>query len=240
MINFREISAFVWAASGLLSSLLLPVVCLCFLDERDYLLSLDKFTKLKHEHVEILKKPNGNPLLQLYSRNMLHPSLVIQPYLLLHGTELLLPERCASANQSTPVTGVDKISTWLFDAKRRLWFGWHFSSSSSMGLSESQWLALAAAPKVPAFLSVLASSWIVTEVLTKPHKRSTLYHRIMLGLASMDIIFSLAAFASTWPIPHEATPMWSAGNDLTCNLQGFMIQLSTSCFIYVSTRFTLS
>jgi len=105
-----------------------------------------------------------------------------------------------------------------------------------MALSRAQLLSLAIAPKLPALLSVLASSWIVTEVLTNPRKRSSLYHRIMLGFASVDIIFSIFAFASTWPIPRDAAPAWSAGNGLTCTVQGFMMQLSSACFTYVSER----
>jgi len=106
-----------------------------------------------------------------------------------------------------------------------------------MALSHAQWVSLAIAPKAPALLSMISSGWIVLEVTSNAAKRRHLYHRIMCAFAVMDILFSQAIFASTWPIPHHVSGsvVGNVGNDMTCNLQGFVNQMFASAsFLYVS------
>jgi hypothetical protein len=94
-----------------------------------------------------------------------------------------------------------------------------------MTFSESQIIALALAPKVTGFLSMVGSFWIIVEVLMDDLKRTNVYHRLLLGLSSSDFIFSIFMFASTWPIPSDTPDIaWAIGNERTCKVQGFVLQ----------------
>ena len=110
-----------------------------------------------------------------------------------------------------------------------------------------QLVALALVPKVSGFLSICGSSWIVIEVVTTETKRCRVFHRIMCCMSIVDLLSSVAYFASTWAIPttHRGNGTidddedddeyyvddgitWNIGNGTTCAIQGFFIQLSLS------------
>mmetsp|Transcript_12333 Transcript_12333/g.27797 ORF Transcript_12333/g.27797 Transcript_12333/m.27797 type:complete len:440 (-) Transcript_12333:273-1592(-) len=95
-----------------------------------------------------------------------------------------------------------------------------------MARSHAQQVALALGPKFSASLSLLGSGWIILEVWRDRKKQALVYHRLLLGLSCLDILVSSAWFLSTWPVPKEATGLvYNVGNQLTCNIQGFFIQL---------------
>jgi hypothetical protein len=96
----------------------------------------------------------------------------------------------------------------------------------------SQAIALAIAPKVGGLLSILGSSWIFLEVMGNAGKRKLVYHRLMFMLSLFDIIVSSAAFASTWPMTPDGDPWGAIGNEVTCNIQGFALQLGSTLFCY--------
>jgi len=102
-----------------------------------------------------------------------------------------------------------------------------------MGNSESQLKAIAIAPKVPAFLSVLGSAFIVLHVFyARQGKRST-HHRLLMGMSVCDAIVSLVFFLGTWPMPRGSPFSWGAvGTQGTCNFQGFFAQFGLSVPIY--------
>ena len=58
------------------------------------------------------------------------------------------------------------------------------------------------------------------------------YQRLILMTSLFDFITSCSHFTSTWPIPKSSTEddvdgiAWNIGNTTTCNIQGFIIQLS--------------
>ena len=59
------------------------------------------------------------------------------------------------------------------------------------------------------------------------------YQRLMLMTSLFDFITSCSHFTSTWPIPKRGSNeddedgiAWNIGNTTTCNIQGFIIQLS--------------
>ena len=91
---------------------------------------------------------------------------------------------------------------------------------------------LALAPKATASLSLLGSSWILIEFATDPYHKlqHSMYHRIILGLSVVDFASSLAAFATTWPIPasegndNDDSFLWSTGTWTTCTIQGMLNQ----------------
>ena len=102
-----------------------------------------------------------------------------------------------------------------------------------MGFSLSQQVALALAPKITGFISVLGSFWILVEIAMDKLKRTNVYHRLLFGLSAVDLVSSLAFFLSTWPIPQgssingeesEMDVVWAVGNRHTCRFQGFWIQ----------------
>ncbi|CAJ1966365.1 unnamed protein product [Cylindrotheca closterium] len=86
------------------------------------------------------------------------------------------------------------------------------------------------------FLSIIASVWIVVEVLKEPSKRSNVYHRLLCGMSLWDGIVSAAMFLSTWPMPtggeDEDNTVWAIGNELTCLIQGTFVQFSIAPPIY--------
>jgi hypothetical protein len=80
----------------------------------------------------------------------------------------------------------------------------------------------------------LGPSWIFLEVLGNAGKHKLVYHRLMFMFSLFDIIVSPAAFASTWPMTMTLNgDSWGAiGNEVTCNMQGFAIQLGSTLFCY--------
>lgn len=93
-------------------------------------------------------------------------------------------------------------------------------------------ITLAIAPKVGGFLSVLGSTWIFAEVLGDGEKRKVVYHRLMFMFSFFDIIVSSAAFASTWSMIPDGNAWNAIGNQATCNMQGFALQLGSTLFTY--------
>ena len=70
-------------------------------------------------------------------------------------------------------------------------------------------------------------------MLSKPKKnRFTTYHQIVLGISFFDIVGSLAYILVAVLAPHEAGFHLSRGNEATCTLQGFMIQLGQTSMFY--------
>lgn len=99
--------------------------------------------------------------------------------------------------------------------------------------SPAQGKALALVPRFSSFLSLLGSLYIVYDVLRMPRAKHKVYHRLMLGMSLFDCIASTAWFVGTWAIPSDVLPVYGAhGNQATCTLEGFLIQLSISTAIY--------
>jgi hypothetical protein len=101
-------------------------------------------------------------------------------------------------------------------------------------------IALAVAPKIPALLSIIGSSYIVYTVASDARKRKKIYHRIMLSLSCCDIIASTAYFLGTWMIPKgtegDFGPVYGAsGNDGTCTASGFVVQFAVASPLYNAT-----
>eukprot|EP00567_Pseudictyota_dubia_P011520 CAMPEP_0197446090 /NCGR_PEP_ID=MMETSP1175-20131217/11135_1 /TAXON_ID=1003142 /ORGANISM="Triceratium dubium, Strain CCMP147" /LENGTH=303 /DNA_ID=CAMNT_0042977157 /DNA_START=92 /DNA_END=1000 /DNA_ORIENTATION=+ len=88
--------------------------------------------------------------------------------------------------------------------------------------------AIEIVPKFSAFLSFFGSGWIIFEVLSDSKKWRHMYHRTMLLMSIFDNANALMWFMSSWPQNPDKSPtsVYSAGNDITCNLQGFVWQFS--------------
>ena len=111
--------------------------------------------------------------------------------------------------------------------------------------SKRQLQTISIVPHFTAGLSLVGSSTLVGylclydtnqhgEILDSTHKR------LMLGLSIFDILGSIGFFLSTWPIDKdtvyaetgEKRNEYVFGNDQTCQIQGFLIQLAISAALY--------
>ena len=71
-------------------------------------------------------------------------------------------------------------------------------------------------------------------VCTSDHLEITTYHRILLGVAILEILHTTWAALSTLPVPASSGVVFGRGNTATCTAQGFFVQLSTATPIYMA------
>ena len=78
--------------------------------------------------------------------------------------------------------------------------------------------------KVTGSISCIGSGYIIQDVLCHPGRRSkSVYHRIMVGLSVMDILFSLCThILGSWVMP-KGSGLWAAGNMTSCNTAAFIM-----------------
>ena len=105
-----------------------------------------------------------------------------------------------------------------------------------MSFSTSQQVSLSLIPHFTGALSILGSAYVVQDVLKSRERRGKVYHRLLLGMSTCDIINTgFGTFLSTWPIPSD-TPndlVWGAvGTRKSCNFQGFFVQTAISIPAY--------
>lgn len=100
-----------------------------------------------------------------------------------------------------------------------------------MAFTSSQTKAMVLVPKFPAFLSTMASSWVVWQVARDRRKHRSAYHRIVLGLSCWDVWFSLSCFLSSWPMP-VGSQYYAVGNQATCVVQGWSQVVSLATIFY--------
>ncbi|CAB9505608.1 expressed unknown protein [Seminavis robusta] len=100
--------------------------------------------------------------------------------------------------------------------------------------SHAQLVSVALITKITSLISYVGCVWILLDVLGDAEKRRQVYHRLMLGYSIIFCIGGPFAIASTWPIPPDTQPyvVWAVGTDLSCHIQGFMIQVFASLFLY--------
>jgi len=134
--------------------------------------------------------------------------------------------------------------------------------SSGSSYSWRQELTLAITPKITASVSTPCNLFILYEILscdftnrnhagtttsasggsrrsgdistaTANHNRGNwnAITRTILGMTVVDVLSSMAWFVSSWAVP-EGTFALSAGNRVTCNVQGFFLQLAIGAPLY--------
>mmetsp|Transcript_26025 Transcript_26025/g.33160 ORF Transcript_26025/g.33160 Transcript_26025/m.33160 type:complete len:375 (-) Transcript_26025:73-1197(-) len=87
-------------------------------------------------------------------------------------------------------------------------------------------LIVAIFQKTGAFLSIVGSSLIVSDVAKKVRngKETDPYQRIMVGLSTLDVLVSFfVLFLGTWMVPKETGWLWAVGNTSSCSVQGFFV-----------------
>ena len=83
-------------------------------------------------------------------------------------------------------------------------------------------------PKIMGFFSTLGSSYIIWDVLKDPSKRRKQYHRIMLGMSTLEASSSFfGPFLGTWVMP-KGYHLYAMGNMSTCDMAAFLHQLGTN------------
>lgn len=104
-----------------------------------------------------------------------------------------------------------------------------------MSLTEPQRVALAVLPKIGSIPSLICSLLIIYSILRDPQRRRQIHYRLLIGFSIYDAIGDVGFFLSTWPIPADdatSTSMYAAGNEVTCVVQGFVIQQTVVPSLY--------
>lgn len=109
-----------------------------------------------------------------------------------------------------------------------------YDDDNDDGLSLAQQRALAIVPKIVSTLSIQCSCFITYEVVQdwRQTGRSTAVKRALLGMSFIDIMASSAWFLSTWAVPASSGFAYAVGNIMTCNFQGFLLQLAIGAPLY--------
>lgn len=99
----------------------------------------------------------------------------------------------------------------------------------------NQQVALAMAPKIPAALSILSSSYIVMDSLRRRrrHRDRSTYHHLLIGLSVNDVLMSAGLFTSTWFMPADTPNVFGAvGTIASCEAIGFVEQAGLAAVLY--------
>lgn len=99
-------------------------------------------------------------------------------------------------------------------------------------ISLGQQKVLAIVPKITGSLSLVGSLFVLQDILRDKKKRSkSIFHKIMIGLSTSDVISSVANVLSTWPSPsngdHNSSVYGAVGTTATCTAQGFFNELGS-------------
>lgn len=103
--------------------------------------------------------------------------------------------------------------------------------------SDAERKALIWASRLSAFLSLAGASYILFDILSHRQTRQTVYHKLLLGMATFDMVTAIAWLFATAPVDKELGGHieGAMGDELTCTAQAFFIQLGfTSVFYNVS------
>ena len=107
-------------------------------------------------------------------------------------------------------------------------------------------------PKCIAPLSFLGSLYIVVDFVrnsrndcVRPIRRvlcqnstgsnksgNSTYKRLIFAMSCVDMCKSVAQFLGTWPMPEDSGSCFAAGNDATCAVQAFLVQMSLASPCY--------
>mmetsp|Transcript_128 Transcript_128/g.208 ORF Transcript_128/g.208 Transcript_128/m.208 type:complete len:364 (+) Transcript_128:65-1156(+) len=121
------------------------------------------------------------------------------------------------------------------------------ASTVFRNLNSTQLKTLAIAPKPTSLLSIAGSSYIIGKIILSERVSNVrggrghcTYTNLLLGLSFADLITAIAYFLTTWPIPKDniySDYIWGeVGNQTTCNIQGFMLQMG----VFSSIMYTCS
>ena len=109
----------------------------------------------------------------------------------------------------------------------------------SFAYNESEEKVLSLMPHITGALSILGSLSIIGHIFSNHYRNSSriqVHQRILIALSMSDMMSSIGFFLSTWPIPRnedvEDPVFGSFGNENSCRIQGFLVQLSIMAPLY--------
>lgn len=85
-------------------------------------------------------------------------------------------------------------------------------------------------------LSVVGSLVVIAAIGRRKsgHLEISIYHRLVLGMSIADLLSSCAFCFGTYPIPDGSPVSGARGNQMSCNVQGFFVQLTLATHLYSS------
>ena len=133
-----------------------------------------------------------------------------------------------------------QMKSWICGCKpdwRQIALTWCYrlSGMCSLIVSCTQCITCAKFCSLYIVLTVLffqGSGLIIISILRKPNSRFTTYHQLVLGISAFDMISSIAYMLVGVMAPYEAGFYLSRGNETTCKMQGFMIQLGQTASMF--------
>ena len=100
-----------------------------------------------------------------------------------------------------------------------------------MTLSEE--IAVAAATMIGASLSIIGSTCIIWNILWRRKYQQDTYHRLLLGICSLNVLGSIGWFMAPLAPPKDSSPRaLSIGNTASCTSQAVLIQTGVGFMIY--------
>jgi len=118
----------------------------------------------------------------------------------------------------------------------------HVSPFSCVGSARNE-LILEIVRRIIGFLSIIGSSFIVSDIVKKVHDGNGTdpYQRIMLVLSMFDIIYSIfVPFGGTWMVPKGTGWRWAVGNTASCSAQGFFYMFGAFGEIFYQAAISLN
>lgn len=94
------------------------------------------------------------------------------------------------------------------------------------GWDDSQITAISSTKRSMGAISVLGSAYIIQDVLRDPQKRKHTFHRIMVGLSTIDLLSSFFTHVLSTTLMPSGYHMLAVGSIATCDAQGFITTLS--------------
>lgn len=106
------------------------------------------------------------------------------------------------------------------------------STKAFMVLSLAQRTSFVYTRVISGSLSVIASAIILRKIFYR--ESCTTYHRIIVGLSVVDILFSLSVAFATLPVPADTGAVGAHGNITTCTIQGMFVELGFIIPVYMT------
>ena len=97
-------------------------------------------------------------------------------------------------------------------------------------LTDGQVISLILINVVSSSLSIGGSCIIV--YMVSIGKKPSVYNRMLLGLSISDILHTISLLISPFLIPADGGRLWAHGNDQTCTMLGFFMQLGVTVPLY--------
>ena len=94
-------------------------------------------------------------------------------------------------------------------------------------------VALFVLQKMASLLSALGSLMIISQVSRSKFNRQKTQQRLVLGISLVDFQTSVVWIFTPLFMPSDSGALFASGNQRTCDAQGFVVQFSTSGFLYM-------